>query len=247
MVRRRDSLDERLCQRIGWLSPAPSAIAPMSHVLSVAVSLSPTVRQDISIQVLSRSLPISQLADQHQVSRKFVCQQGDRAQQALDETSAPAQADDEILFYLPVTKSWLYQLILGLVPLFEHSACIAKYQTAVEAAYKASFDVVPFIAAFCRAAQGFEDGVPIHYPRNPEANGKPDPKGENFKWFTDNEQGDRLSLPSLTSGKALPLKPRTTKKSPQGNGPASAALQRAEPGPKPSPKKDKPPKPARRT
>ncbi|MEO0516033.1 MAG: hypothetical protein AAF171_01895 [Cyanobacteria bacterium P01_A01_bin.116] len=57
----------------------------MSPAFSVAASLSPTVRQDIGIQVLSRSLPISQLADQHQVSRKFVYQQGNKAQQALDE------------------------------------------------------------------------------------------------------------------------------------------------------------------
>jgi CRISPR-associated protein (TIGR03986 family) len=131
-------------------------------------------------------------------------------------------------------------------PLFEHSACIAEYQTAVESAYKTSFDAVPFIAAFCRAAQGFEDGVPIHYPWNPETNGRPDPKGENFKWFTDNEQGDRWSLPSLTSGKALPLKPRTTEKSPQGSGPAPAALQRTESGVKPSSKPEKPKKPTRK-
>ena len=131
-------------------------------------------------------------------------------------------------------------------PLFEHSACIAEYQTAVETAYKDSFNAVPFIAAFCRAAQGFEDGVPIHYPWNPETNGKPDPEGENFKWFTDNEQGDRWSLPSLTSGKALPLKPRTTEKSPQGNDPASPALERATSGAKSLTKKEQPQKPTRR-
>lgn len=135
----------------------------------------------------------------------------------------------------------------GEKPLFEHSACIAEYQTAVEDAYKASFDAVPFIAAFCRAAQGFEDGVPIHYPWNPKASGKPDPKGENFEWFTDNEQGDRLSLPSLLSDQALPLKPRTTEKSPQGNGPVPPALQRAASGTKPLPKTDKPQKPIRRS
>ena len=131
-------------------------------------------------------------------------------------------------------------------PLFDHPACIAEYQTAVEAAYEASFAAVPFIAAFCRAAQGFGDGVPIHYPWNPETNGKPDPKSENFNWFTDNEQGDLWSLPSLTSGKALPLKPRTTEKLPQGSGPVPAALQRAESGVKPSSKPEKPKKTTQR-
>ena len=57
----------------------------------------------------------------HQVSRKFVYQQGDKAQRSLDETFAPSQGDDDVLFHLPVTKNWLYQLILGLV-LIGHSS-----------------------------------------------------------------------------------------------------------------------------
>jgi len=81
----------------------------MSSSFSVAASLSPGIRQDIGIQVLSRSQPISHLAATHQVSRKFVYQQGDKAQQALDESFASTQAaDDEVLFHLPVTKTWLY-------------------------------------------------------------------------------------------------------------------------------------------
>ena len=107
----------------------------MSPALSVAASLSPTVRQDIGIQVLSRSLPISQLAEQHQVSRKFVYQQGDKAQQALDESFAPSQGDDEVLFHLPVTKNWLYQLILGLVLI-----CHSSYRNVVEL-FRDLFDV----------------------------------------------------------------------------------------------------------
>ena len=99
----------------------------MSFLLSVAASLSSAVRQDIGIQVLSRSLPISRLADKHQVSRKFVYQQGDKAQQALDESFAPSQGDDDVLFHLPVTKNWLYQLILGLVLI-----CHSSYRGVVE-------------------------------------------------------------------------------------------------------------------
>ena len=99
----------------------------MSPALSVAARLSPDIRQDIGIQVLSRSQPISHLAATHQVSRKFVYQQGDKAQQALDETFAPTPADDEVLFHLPVTKNWLYQLILGLVLI-----CHSSYRGVVE-------------------------------------------------------------------------------------------------------------------
>ena len=57
----------------------------MSPSLSVATSLSPNIRQDIGIQVLSGAEPISHLADQHQVSRKFIYQQEHKAQQATDE------------------------------------------------------------------------------------------------------------------------------------------------------------------
>jgi hypothetical protein len=61
------------------------------------------------------------------VSRKFVYQQGDKAQRSLDESFAPIPADAEVLFYLPVTKNWLYQLILGLVLI-----CHSSYRGVVE-------------------------------------------------------------------------------------------------------------------
>ena len=79
----------------------------MSPALSIATSLSPDIRQDIGIQVLSRSRPISHLADKHQVSRKFVYQRGDKAQRSLDETFAQSDGDEDVLFHLPVIQSWL--------------------------------------------------------------------------------------------------------------------------------------------
>ncbi|MGB3299775.1 MAG: hypothetical protein WBA76_16025 [Phormidesmis sp.] len=99
----------------------------MSPAISVAASLSPTVRQDIGIQVLARTEPISHLSDKHQVSRKFVYQQGDKAQRSLDESFAPSKGDEEVLFHLPVTKNWLYQLILGLLLI-----CHSSYRNVVE-------------------------------------------------------------------------------------------------------------------
>ena len=99
----------------------------MPPSLSVAASLSSDIRQDISLQVLSRSQPISHIAAAHQVSRKFVYQQGDKAQQALNESFAPSHGNDDVLFHLPVTKNWLYQLILGLVLI-----CHSSYRGVVE-------------------------------------------------------------------------------------------------------------------
>lgn len=55
--------------------------------------------------MLVRTIPTTQLADKHQVSRKFVYQQGDKARKALDESFAPTQDDDDVLFQLPVTKN----------------------------------------------------------------------------------------------------------------------------------------------
>ena len=99
----------------------------MSPFASVASRLPASVRQDIGIQVLARSQPVTHLADQHQVSRKFVYQQGDKAQRSLDETFEPTPTDDDVLFHLPVTKNWLYQLILGLVLI-----CHSSYRGVVE-------------------------------------------------------------------------------------------------------------------
>lgn len=120
-----------------------------------------------------------------------------------------------------------YQSLTKLDPLgIDRNELIEKYQKVTEAAYGFPFEQIPFIAAFCRCTTGWEDNLPIHYPWNPNTNGKPDPKGENFEWFKENEQGDRLSLPSLISGDSLPLLPRKTESSTPT---ASVALQRSTP------------------
>jgi CRISPR-associated protein (TIGR03986 family) len=85
---------------------------------------------------------------------------------------------------------------------------IAQYRHAVESAHKASFAKIPFIAAFERCIKGFEDGLPVHYPRISQ---QIDPEGKNYEWFTNNEAGEGLSLPSLLSGESLPLNPRPDK------------------------------------
>ncbi|NBD33782.1 MAG: TIGR03986 family CRISPR-associated RAMP protein [Cyanobacteria bacterium] len=81
---------------------------------------------------------------------------------------------------------------------------IDQYRQAVEAAYGSACKKVPFIAAFDRCAKGFEDGLPIHYPR---LNQEIDSEGKNYEWFEKNEKGDQLSLPSLVNGESLPINP----------------------------------------
>jgi len=71
-------------------------------------------RVALGVQALAGHQTISGLAGDAGVSRKFVYQQRDRAQAALDNAFAPTVADDQVLFHLPVTKNWLKQVVLGL-------------------------------------------------------------------------------------------------------------------------------------
>lgn len=80
-----------------------------------AQALAPDQRQQLALHALAGTQPISHLANTYDVSRKFVYQQADKAQQALAEAFDPDPKDRSILFHLPVTKAWLHQLTLGLV------------------------------------------------------------------------------------------------------------------------------------
>ena len=95
----------------GPISPAPIYVG----VSCPAKRLLPQQRQDLAIQVLARTETVSELARQHEVSRKFLHQQVHTAEKVLSEAFAPSSRPDDVLFYLPVTKAWLRQLVLALV------------------------------------------------------------------------------------------------------------------------------------
>jgi hypothetical protein len=80
-----------------------------------AHQLPPKQRQDLALRVLAGSQPVAHLAREHQVSRKFLYQQADTAQLALDHAFDPPRPAEPVLFHLPVTRSWLHQLVLALV------------------------------------------------------------------------------------------------------------------------------------
>ena len=76
----------------------------------------------MAVAALAGALPITPLAADYHVSRKFVYQQADQATQALTEAFTPElPADDRVLFDLPVTAVWLRRLILTLL-LVNHSS-----------------------------------------------------------------------------------------------------------------------------
>ncbi len=89
-------------------------LSPAQSHASRAASLPGTARQQLAVDALS-GVPISQIAADQQVSRKFVYQQLHQAQDALDHAFAPPAGEPpQLLFWLPVTKPWLRQLVLGL-------------------------------------------------------------------------------------------------------------------------------------
>jgi hypothetical protein len=84
-------------------------------------------RIKLAIQALSGTANISHLAAEHHVSRKYIYQQKDKALAVLDDAFAPTTADETVLFYLPVTKRWLHQLILCLTLI-----CHSSFRGVVE-------------------------------------------------------------------------------------------------------------------
>jgi hypothetical protein len=91
--------------------PAPTPPRCPAHALR------PDQRQQLAVQALAHTRPLTDLADQAQVSRKFVYQQAAKAEQALQDAFAPdlPTGAETVLFHLPVTKGWLRQLVLSLV------------------------------------------------------------------------------------------------------------------------------------
>ncbi len=98
--------------------PASSTVS----VGAVARALDGEQRRQPAVKVLARTEPVTERAERHPVSRKFLYQQAAKGAQALEQAVDPAAVDDEeVLFYLPVTKTWLRQVVLGLLLLCHRS------------------------------------------------------------------------------------------------------------------------------
>jgi hypothetical protein len=89
--------------------------------------LSAEQRRGIALDALAGQ-SISNLAGHYCVSRKFVYQQRQIALDAIQQafTAAPA-GQEPVLYYLPVTRSWMRQLVLGLV-----LTCHSPYRGVIE-------------------------------------------------------------------------------------------------------------------
>jgi len=90
--------------------------------------LNSTQRQWIAKQAIGGETPISHIAERYDVSRKFVYEQKIKAEEAIHEAFSDEFSEpDKILFYIPVTKRWLVQVVLALIFI-----CRASYQGVIE-------------------------------------------------------------------------------------------------------------------
>ncbi len=86
---------------------------PEAIPTSVARSLGPETRKDLALHVLVRDRPVTELAAERRVSRKFLYEQAAKANDALDSAFETPSDDKKVLFTLPVTKHWLRQFALA--------------------------------------------------------------------------------------------------------------------------------------
>jgi hypothetical protein len=99
-------------------------------VSHAAHTLNSTQRQKIGVQAIGGNTPIAHVAEHHGVSRKFVYQQKEKALEGITqafENHSPDEGKDKVLFYIPVTKRWLMQVVLALIFISR-----ASYQGVIE-------------------------------------------------------------------------------------------------------------------
>ena len=70
---------------------------PVKSNLSPAANLHPFERRDLAVKGLAHLKPIGALAEDRQVSRKFIYKQIEKADRALDSAFSPEEEDDRVL------------------------------------------------------------------------------------------------------------------------------------------------------
>jgi len=100
-------------QNIGTSGSISPSFAPYP---CSAAQMDCSQRRNLSVQAIRRTESVTHLAQQHQVSRKFVYQQRAKATAAIDQAFELGEPKDQkVLFYLPITKAWIHQFVLSLI------------------------------------------------------------------------------------------------------------------------------------
>jgi len=92
-----------------------------------AARLGPDERKGLALRVLARDRPVTHLAAERRVSRKFAYRQAAKASDALDAAFDPSAEDDKVLFHLPVTKKWIESTVVSLA-----LTCHSSYRGVME-------------------------------------------------------------------------------------------------------------------
>lgn len=115
------------CDPTVTTAPAAGPVGAALPAMYPAKQLLPQQKANLAIRVLAGAETVSELAREHEVSRKFLYRQVHTARQSLDHAFAPVPPPEEVLFYLPVTRAWLRQLVLALVLI-----CHSSYRGVAE-------------------------------------------------------------------------------------------------------------------
>jgi hypothetical protein len=89
--------------------------------------MAPERRKRLAVNVLSQKEPVTDMAEENGVSRKFLYKQAEKADDALTQAFETEEKEKDVLFYIPVTKAWIKGVIVSLVLI-----CHASLRNAVE-------------------------------------------------------------------------------------------------------------------
>ena len=99
----------------------------MSQNSSVAANLKPEQRKQLFIEMQSSPQTLTAIAKKKGVSRKFLYQQQQKGNEALEKEFNQPKDESDILYWIPVTKNWIFQVILALIFI-----CHSSYRGVVE-------------------------------------------------------------------------------------------------------------------
>lgn len=97
---------------VGFVEPPGTTIRPSAPPLG-ARSMGWGDRLGLAKLALQRAHPITRLAEDHGVSRKFVYEQQHHAEAAIERAFEPESLPEGFLGWLPVTRSWIERTILS--------------------------------------------------------------------------------------------------------------------------------------
>ena len=86
-----------------------------SHRLYPAQEITAEQRKQLALKIIRNEKPVSQLANEQKVSRKFLYEQKLKAISGIEQAFNNKERDEKVLFYIPVTMTWVRTFVLALI------------------------------------------------------------------------------------------------------------------------------------